>query len=76
MFSLFLTSDSISESRGRNANVFSSSCLVYGSALWIEAEADPEPTTQMRQAKPSPLDSCLARHIFSKQKLVFIHEEI
>lgn len=35
-----------------------------------------EPTTQMKQAKPSPLDSCLARHIFFEQELVFIHEEI
>lgn len=38
MFSL--TSDSISESSKRNANVFLSFWLVYGSALWIEAEAD------------------------------------
>lgn len=31
---------------------------------------------QMRQAKPSPLDSRLARYIFSRQELVFIHEEL
>lgn len=40
MFSLFLTSDSISEKSERNANIFHSFWLVYGSALWIEAKVD------------------------------------
>lgn len=40
MFSLFLTSDSISDKSGRNANIFPSFWLVYGSVLWIEAEVD------------------------------------
>lgn len=40
------------------------------------SESRSEPTRQMRQAKPLPLDSSLARYIFSRQELVFIHEKL
>lgn len=75
MFSLLLNSDCISESSEKCR------CIPLFLAFLWECPLDrsrsrSEPTAQMRQAKPSPLDSCLARHIFSKQELVFIHEEI